>query len=133
MRISTVSKEDVIQWINNLHKEADDLYLENHKLREEINHLKFISKNEKIKELKDTINTLTEENRNLREQIFYGFTKEDYKKAGDWYVKHKTGELPQKGDHRLEWIVYPSELGPIKIVRCSCGKELELTKAYEFG
>lgn len=58
MLFNNISAEDIINWIKNEEKEKGELYEQNHALREEINHLKFISRDEEIKELKDAINTL---------------------------------------------------------------------------
>jgi hypothetical protein len=134
MLFNNISTEDIINWIKNEEEEKGELYDENHALREEINHLKFISRDEEIKELKDTINTLKAENSELRKQIFYGFTSEDDNKVREWYIAHRSeSERMQKTSHSLSYIMYPSELGPIKTVKCSCGEELDLTKEYEFG
>ena len=64
-----------------------------------------------------------------------GFTKEDSKRVDEWYVSHYQSQPIEKykAGHQLTWMIYPTGIGLVKKVCCSCGSMLDLTKPDEFG
>ena len=92
------------------------------------------TENEHVEKLQKEIKDLKRENENLNEQIWMGFTIEDRKCAEKWYISHQIQPTEKcKVGHQFTWMIYPTGLGLVKKVCCSCGAVLDMTKIDEFG
>lgn len=122
------------EFLNNLLKEVERLEQDNLNYAKQVTILKNRTESEHVQKLQDKIKQLTNEVDNLYEQVYMGFTKEDEKKASEWYLEHQPKPLGKyKQRHYYTWIITPTGSGLIKSVNCSCGAKLDLTKIDEFG
>lgn len=69
-------------------------------------------------------------------KIKFEFNKKESKRIKKWSMNHDCSKLDENNLHksaiggRLTYIFIPTGIGIIKKVKCSCGKELDLTE-YE--
>lgn len=101
-----------------------------------------LAEKEAVKEAREERDKAIEERNAMAARLYYGITKNDRNKVGLWWAEHTKEErekcnknkrpLP-KTSHRITYKLYPTELGMIKTVECSCGQILDITKDEEFG
>lgn len=100
------------------------------------------AKDKRVAEAEAQAKQAQEQADNAFRNLYWGFTQDDVAVAKNWWTSHTEVErkdfrekkkiLP-KDFHRMTYQLYPTELGVIKTVKCSCGQTLDLTKDWEFG
>lgn len=101
-----------------------------------------LAEKEAVKEAREERDKAIKERNVMAARLYYGITKKDRNKVDLWWSEHTKEErekcnknkrpLP-KTSHRITYKLYPTELGMIKTVECSCGQILDITKDEEFG
>lgn len=100
------------------------------------------AKDERVKAAEEKAKKAKEYADEAFSSLYCGFTKEDKIAVKKWWDEHtkeeresleKTKKCLGKGSHKITYTLYPTELGMIKTVKCSCGQTLDLTKKNEFG
>ena len=100
-----------------------------------------LAEREAVKEAREERDKAIEERKTMAAQLYYGLTKNDIVNVRKWQAEHTKEERkedyiegrPPKNFHRITYKLYPTELGMIKTVECSCGQILDITKDKEFG
>lgn len=117
----------------------DSMYKQLHTYEEMIIELKDdLAEKKAVKEAREERDKAIEEKKIMAAQLYYGLTKDDIDRGKCWWQEHTKEEraiyspLP-KTFHRMTYKLYPTELGMIKTIECSCGQSFDITKDEEFG
>lgn len=121
----------------------DSMYKQLHIYEKTIIELKDdLAEKKAVKEAREERDKAIEEKKTMAAQLYYGITKNDRNKVSLWWAEHTKEEREEcnknkrplpKTFHRITYKLYPTEMGMIKTVECSCGQILDITKDEEFG
>lgn len=121
----------------------DSMYKQLHAYEEMIIELKDdLAEKKAVKEAREERDKAIEERKAMAKQLYYGLTKDDIDRGGYWWQEHTKEEREEynkkkkplpKTFHRITYKLYPTELGMIKTIECSCGQSFDITKDEEFG